>query len=170
MLIRREEPKDYEIVYHVIKDAFDSAERSDGNEADLVNALRQGEAFIPELSLVAELDGKIVGHILFTRAAVGTNTVLVLAPLSVVPAYQRKGVGISLIREGHKIANESGYEYSIVLGSQHYYAKAGYLPADQFGIKPSFAVPKENFMAYKIKNDASELHGILKYAKEFGID
>lgn len=128
MLIRQEEPKDYEIVYHVIKDAFNSAERSDGNEPDLVNALRQGEAFIPELSLVAELDGKIVGHILFTRAAVGNNTVLVLAPLSVIPAYQRKGVGISLIREGHKIANESGYEYSIVLGSQYYYSKAGYLP------------------------------------------
>lgn len=170
MLIRKEEPRDYEIVYSVVKDAFDSAEHSDGNEQNLVNALRKGNAFIPDLSLVAEIDGKIVGHIMFTRATVGKDTVLVLAPLSVIPEYQRKGIGISLIKEGHKIANELGYEYSIVLGNQRYYPKVGYLPADKFGIKPSFDVPNENFMACKIKDDASKIHGIIKYAKEFGID
>lgn len=170
MLIRKEEPKDYEIIYSVVKDAFDSAEHSDGNEQDLVNALRKGEAFIPELSLVAEIDGKIVGHIMFTKAKVGEDTVLVLAPLSVLPEYQRMGIGISLIKEGHKIANKIGYEYSIVLGSQKYYPKMGYLPADRFDIKPSFDVPNENFMAYKIKEDAADIHGIIKYAKEFGID
>lgn len=170
MLIRKEEPKDYEIIYSVVKDAFGSAEHSDGNEQDLVNALRKGEAFIPDLSLVAEIDGKIVGHIMFTRAEVGEATVLVLAPLSVLPEYQRKGIGLSLIKEGHKIANRLGYEYSIVLGSQSYYSKTGYLPADKFGIKPSFDVPSENFMACKIKKDASDIHGIIKYAKEFGID
>lgn len=170
MLIRKEEPKDYEIIYSVVKDAFDSAEHSDGNEQDLVNALRKGEAFIPELSLVAEIDGKIVGHIMFTKAKVGEDTVLVLAPLSVLPEYQRMGIGISLIKEGHKIANKIGYGYSIVLGRQKYYPKMGYLPADKFGIKPSFDVPNENFMAYKIKEDASDIHGIIKYAKEFGID
>lgn len=170
MLIRKEEPKDYEIIYSVVKDAFGSAEHSDGNEQDLVNALRKGEAFIPDLSLVAEIDGKIVGHIMFTRAEVGEATVLVLAPLSVLPEYQRKGIGLSLIKEGHKIANRLGYEYSIVLGSQSYYSKTGYLPADKFGIKPSFDVSSENFMACKIKKDASDIHGIIKYAKEFGID
>lgn len=132
MLIRKEEPKDYEIVYSVVKDAFDSAEHSDGNEQDLVNALRKGESFIPELSLVAEINGKIVGHIMFTRATVGGDSVLVLAPLSVVPKYQRKGI--------------------------------------TFGIKPPFDVPDENFMAYKIKEGAPDIHGIVKYAKEFGID
>lgn len=95
MLIRKEEPRDYETIYYVVKDAFHSAEHADGNEQDLVNALRKGEAFIPELSLVAEIDGKIVGHIMFTKATVGENTVLALAPLSVLPEYQRKGIGIS---------------------------------------------------------------------------
>ena len=170
MLIRKEEPRDYEIVYSVVKNAFDHAEHSDGNEQDLVNALRKGDAFIADLSLVAEINGKIVGHIMFTKAAVGKNTVLVLAPLSVIPEYQRKGIGISLIKEGHKIANESGYEYSVVLGDQRYYRKAGYLPASKFGIKPSFDVPDENFMACKIKDDASKIHGVIKYAKEFGIN
>lgn len=170
MLIRKEEPKDYEIIYSLVKDAFDSAEHSDGNEQDLVNALRKGDAFIPELSLVAETDGKIVGHIMFTKAKVAGNTVLVLAPLSVLPEYQRKGIGAALIKEGHKIANELGYEYSVVLGSEKYYPRAGYLPADNFGIKPSFDVPNENFMACKIKEGASDIHGIIKYAEEFGID
>ena len=85
MLIRKEEPKDYEIIYSVVKAAFDSAEHADGNEHDLVNALRKGEAFIPDLSLVAETDEKIVGHVMFTKAKVSDDTVLVLAPLSVLP-------------------------------------------------------------------------------------
>ncbi len=170
MLIRKEEPRDYETIYYVVNDAFHSAEHADGNEQDLVNALRKGEAFIPELSLVAEIDGKIVGHIMFTKATVGENTVLALAPLSVLPEYQRKGIGISLIKTGHKIASELGYGYSIVLGSQNYYPKAGYLPAYRFGIKPPFDVPDENFMACKIKENTSDIHGMIKYAEEFGIN
>ena len=93
MNIRTERPDDYEAVYSLVEQAFASAEHSDGTEQDLVAALRKGEAFVPELSLVAEIDGKIVGHILFTEAKVGGDTVLVLAPLSVLPAYQRRGVG-----------------------------------------------------------------------------
>lgn len=106
---------------------------------------------------------------MFTKAKVGKNTVLALAPLSVLPEYQGKGIGISLIIEGHKIAKRLGYEYSIVLGSERYYRKTGYSPADKFGIKPSFDVPNENFMAYKITDDASDIHGIIQYAKEFGL-
>ncbi len=170
MLIRKEEAKDYEIIYSVVKAAFDSSEHSDGNEHDLVNALRKGKAFIPDLSLVAETDGAIVGHIMFTRAKVGDAIVLALAPLSVLPEYQRKGIGMSLIKKGHSIAEKLGYEYSVVLGSEAYYPKAGYVPADSFGIKPPFDVPSENFMAYKIKKGASDIRGVLKYAKEFGIE
>lgn len=170
MLIRKEESKDYETIYSVVKAAFDSAEHSDGNEQDLVNALRKGEAYIPELSLVAETDGKIVGHIMFTKARVGDDTVLVLAPLSVLPEYQRMGIGMSLIKEGHCIADRLGYEYSVVLGSEKYYPKTGYLPADNFGIRPPFDVSRENFMVCKIKEDAGDICGVIKYAKEFGIE
>ncbi|MEZ3503830.1 MAG: N-acetyltransferase [Lachnospiraceae bacterium] len=170
MFIRKEKSKDYEIIYSVVKAAFDSAEHADGNEHDLVNALRKGAAFIPDLSLVAETDGRIVGHIMFTKAKVGDDTVLALAPLSVLPEYQRKGIGMALIKEGHSIADKLGYEYSIVLGSEKYYPKAGYVPADSFGIKPPFDVPNENFMAYKIKENASDICGVIKYAEEFGIE
>ncbi|MCI9176584.1 MAG: N-acetyltransferase [Lachnospiraceae bacterium] len=169
MLIRRENPEDYETVYSVIKEAFAHAEHADGNEPDLVNSLRVGSAFISELSLIAEIDGRIAGHILFTKAKVGDNTVLALAPLSVLPEYQRQGVGTALIREGHRIARELGYRYSVVLGSAAYYPKEGYLPAATFGITPSFDVPLENFMAYKLDEEAPDIYGVMKYAGEFGI-
>lgn len=169
MFIRQKEIKDYKIVYSVIKKAFSCAQHTDGNEHNLVDALRSSKAFIPELSLVAEINGKIVGHIMFTKANIDNNVVLALAPLSVLPEYQKKGVGTALIKEGHKIAKKLGYGYSIVLGSEKYYPKTGYLPANRFGIKPSFDVPEENFMVYKINKDAFNIHGIVKYAKEFGI-
>lgn len=169
MVIRKAGTKDYEIIYLLVQQAFGSAGHADGNEQDLVNLLRKSEAYIPELSLVAEMGGKIVGHIMFTKAMVGNKAVLALAPLSVLPEYQKKGIGAALIKEGHRIAGELGYGYSVVLGSGEYYPKMGYLPADKFGIKPSFEVPNENFMACRLKEDAPGVNGIMKYAKEFGI-
>ncbi len=169
-MIREATEKDYKVIYDVVKTAFASAEHADGNEQDLVNALRAGESYIPELSLVYETDGKIVGHIMFTKATVGNTSVLALAPLSVLPEYQRQGIGQSLIAKGHEIARNMGYGYSVVLGSEKYYPKAGYAPADNYGILPPFDVPRENFMAYKLNDDVTTTHGIMKYAKEFGID
>ena len=67
MIIRQERPEDYDTVYHVVKEAFENAEYTDGNEQNLVAALRKSKSFIPELSLVAVEDEKIVGHILFFR-------------------------------------------------------------------------------------------------------
>lgn len=170
MIIRKETQKDYEKIYSVVKLAFDSAEQSDGNERDLVNKLRKGTAYIPELSLVAEDDGKIIGHIMFTKAKVGDHEVLALAPLSILPENQKQGIGTSLIQEGHRIAKEMGYSYSVVLGSEKYYPRIGYVPADTFGIIPPFDVPRENFMAYRIDENFQKLNGVMEYAKEFGIE
>lgn len=169
VLLRPEEAKDYPAVYAVIKSAFASAAHADGNEQDLVSALRQSDAFLPEMSLVAEIDGKIVGHILFTKVDIGGSVQLALAPLSVLPEYQRRGFGSALIGEGHRRAQELGYAYSIVLGSETYYPRMGYVPAKNFGIAPPFAVADENFMACKLRVDAPAISGVVQYAKEFGI-
>ena len=67
MIIRQEHNKEFHSIYALVKAAFESAEHADGNEPDLVNALRKSDSYIPELSLVAEIDGKIVGHIMFTK-------------------------------------------------------------------------------------------------------
>ena len=169
MRIRREEAEDYEAVRQVVQAAFAGVERADGTEQDLVEELRKSEAFLPELSLVAEIDGRIAGHILFTKARAGDTPVLALAPLSVLPEYQGRGVGTALIREGHRIAGELGFGYSVVLGSETYYPRAGYRPAETFGIEPPPGFPRENFMAYKIGENAPEVSGTMRYAEEFGI-
>ena len=167
--IRQEAPADYDEVYEVVRAAFACAEHSDGNEQDLVNALRKSVAFLPELSLVAQRDRKIVGHVLFTRAQVGGTEQLALAPLSVLPAYQRQGIGTALILEGHRIARELGYDYSVVLGSETYYPRLGYVPAPRYGIRPPFAAPEANFMAFPLRGTAPVVSGVLKYAPEFGL-
>ena len=169
VVIRQEEAKDYPAVYAVIKSAFASAAHADGNEQDLASALRQSDAYIPELALVAEACGRIVGHILFTKAVIAGSVQLALAPLSVLPEYQRRGFGSALIGEGHRRAQELGYAYSIVLGSETYYPRMGYVPAKNFGIVPPFAVADENFMACKLREDAPAISGVVQYAKEFGI-
>lgn len=170
MVIRREAAQDRSAVESLVKIAFETAEHADGNEHELVNALREGKAYLPELSLVAEVDETLVGHIMFTKAKVGDATVLALAPLSVLPEYQRQGVGTALIQEGHRIAGTLGYGYSIVLGSAAYYPRMGYLPADAFGIKAPFDVPRENFMACRLTDSAPAIHGVVRYAEEFGIE
>lgn len=169
MLIRQEKVEDYDVVYNLVKTAFESAEHSDGNEQDLVAALRKSEAFIPELSLVAEVDGKIAGHVLFTKIQICGFTEIALAPLAVLPEFQKRGIGSALIKEGHRIAKEKGFCYSVVLGSEAYYPKFGYVSAEKFRIKAPFDVPSENFMAFEFRTDEKFSGGVVEYAKEFGI-
>ncbi len=170
MLIREEEVRDYDVVYTVIKAAFESAEQSGGDEQDLVNALRKSDAYVPELALIAEIDEKVVGHIMFTEVKVGESVQLALAPLSVLPEYQKRGIGTALIQEGHRRAQKLGYGYSIVLGSEKFYPKTGYAPAGNYGIIPPFDVPDKNFMAHRLAEDAPSIAGVVRYAKEFGIN
>lgn len=169
LIIRQENKNDYEEVYNVIKTAFETAEHSDGNEQDLVVALRKSDNFIPELSLVAVIDNKIVGYILFTKIKIGKQEELALAPLGVLPEYQKQGIGRTLIQEGNKKAKELGYHYSVVLGSDKYYPKFGYVSAKEYGIVAPFDVPDENFMAIKLNDTDIEIKGIVQHAKEFGI-
>lgn len=169
MKIRQETPADYDAVYRLVQAAFASAAHSDGTEQDLVAALRKSSAFVPELSLVAEEDGGIVGHILFTRAQVGGHPVLALAPLCVAPSRQRRGIGLALMRQGHDTAARLGYGYAVVLGHRAYYPKAGYLPAERWGIRAPFAVEEGTFLALRLREDAPPLDGIMRYDPAFGI-
>lgn len=99
----------------------------------------------------------------------GGQTVLVLAPLSVKPEFQRQVVGPTLIRRAHRLAKELGYQYSLVLGSGLCYPKFGYIPAEQLGVTPPEGIPSANLMAVKLQKSAKPLSGTVTYAKEFGL-
>ncbi len=166
--IRQEQFFDYKTVENVVELAFKDMPMADGNEHELVAKLRSSQAFIPFLSLVAEIDGKIVGHIMFTKATVGDDVILTLAPVSVLPEYQNQGIGGQLILVGHELAKNFGYKCIVVLGHEKYYPKFGYTPASNFGITCPFDVPSKNFMAIElVKNGLKDISGEAKHAKEF---
>ncbi len=170
--IRQEEPKDYAAVSRVIKTAFAREDMSNHDEQDLVKRLRQSEQFIPQLSLVAEVEGNVVGHILLSPVIIRNSEEsfesLALAPLSVLPQFQRKGIGTKLIQEAHHRAKQLDYQSVVVLGHNEYYSKFGYQAADRFGITFPFDVPKENCMAIELmEGSLNDVRGMVEYPKEF---
>lgn len=172
IIIRKEERKDYKSTEDVVEQAFRELAISDKTEHHLVSRLRNSGVFIPELSLIAEVEGKIVGHILLTKLAIryekGTYTSLALAPLSVLPSYQSKGIGSKLVREAIHIAGKLGFSSIIVLGYEDYYPKFGFQPASNWNIESPFEVPKEAFMGLElVEGGFHEGGGIVVYPKEF---
>lgn len=170
--IREELEKDYEVVERLTEEAFKSAEHSDGTEHLLVNRLRKSDDFIKELSLVAEDNRKVIAHLMLTKAKINNGDMsvetLALAPVSVIPEYQGKGIGSKLINIALESARRLGYKSVIVLGHDKYYPKFGFVPASKYEIKAPFDVPDEAFMVKEL-NDGSLIgvSGIVEYAKEF---
>lgn len=165
--IRQEKKDDYDAVFEVNKFAFEQ-----DDEARLIEMLRQSDAFIPELSLVATFDEKIIGHILFTKIKIINEEVetesLALAPMAVRPEFQRKGIGRQLIKHGLDKAREMQNKSIIVLGHEHYYPKFGFVPADKWNIKSPYDVPTNFFMALELVTDGLKgVNGLVKYPKEF---
>jgi predicted N-acetyltransferase YhbS len=170
--IRQETEKDYKLSEAVVEKAFENAEYSDHREQFLVAKLRKSDAFVPELCLVAELNEKIVGHIMLTKLLIKNGEKkyesLALAPVSVLPEYQNRGIGTKLINESVKIAKELGFKSAIVLGHDKYYPQFGFKPASIWGIKAPFDVSDESFMALELEDRS--LHGVtgtVVYSKEF---
>lgn len=138
MFIRIEKESDYETVYNMIERAFATTTFSDGTEADYLNDIRKETCFIPELSLVAVEDEKIVGQVVFYKMKIETPeqvlTQLVLSPLSVDPDYFYRGIGRGLIEEGCNRAQKLGYNAVFLCGDINYYSRFGFNPTYQFGI------------------------------------
>lgn len=170
--IREELEKDYKEVQEMVKKSFEGAEHTDNNEHKLVEKLRKSDNFIKELSIVAEKDGKIIGHIMSTRLDIVSDdkiyVSLATAPLSVHTDYQKMGIGSLLMKETFRVAKELGYESIFILGSEKYYPRFGFKKSTNFGISAPFEVPSENFMAIELIEGALEnVSGNIIYAKEF---
>jgi putative acetyltransferase len=165
--IRPETPTDYPGIREVNDGAFGQT-----NEGLLIEKLRLNPDFIPGLSLVAELEGKVIGHILFFPIEINQDAnsfpSLALAPMAVRPEYQNKGIGGQLIQKGLEKATALGFDSVIVLGHQHYYPRFGFVPAARWKIKSPFDVPEEVFMAMALVPDGlKNVSGTVKYPKEF---
>lgn len=171
--IRQELNKDYSSTEYLIEKAFKDVEFSNHDEHLLVHRLRKNKSFIPELSLIAEIDNLIVGHILLSKIKITTNKSsiesLALAPVSVLPEYQNKGIGKILINYALNKARQLGYKSVIVLGHENYYPKFGFKSTSIWQIKSSFNVPETFLMGLELQDNAlfECINGIIEYPKVF---
>ena len=145
-MIRRETPEDIEAIRHVNEEAFGGKE-----EADIVDALRKRGATI--LSLVATDKGIVIGHILFSPVAIKSESssfpAVALAPMSVLPEYQGKGIGSELVRAGLDECRALGHELVVLVGHADYYPRFSFVPARERGIECEFEAPDEAWMRSK---------------------
>lgn len=124
------------------------------------------------LLLIVVIDDQVVSHILFTPVKlVGGDSSLKLtglAPMAVLPKYQRTGIGSKLVKTGIQRCISEGYEAVVVLGHPDYYPKFGFVPSVRYGIKSEYQVPDEAFMILELKKDVLKgKQGTTKYQKVF---
>lgn len=173
ILVRRETQADFPAVFKLTEQAFATLEVSDHTEQFLVERLRNSPAFVPELSLVAVINTTVVGHILLTRIQIGDNkenqSSLVLAPVSVLPEFQKQGIGGKLINAAHAKAKELGFTSVILVGHAEYYPRFGYKKLSSYGITLPFPVPDECCLGAELTEGAlSKVSGIVIFPPEFG--
>ena len=152
MIIRRSTEDDFEALLVTHADAFGPDE---GPEiVELVSELLEDETARPLLSLVAEVDGKHVGHVLFTAASVETSdrkpAASLLAPLAVMPQAQGRGIGTRLCNAGLERLRGSGVELVFVLGHPGYYPRFGFRPAGALGLDAPYPIPEKNADAWMV--------------------
>ena len=161
MIIRKEAPADVAAVHRVNELAFGQPA-----EAKLVDALRT--AARPFISLVAEDDGKIVGHICFTAVTGVDASVAGLAPMAVMPGRQKRGIGSRLVEAGLEECRRAGFTVVVVLGHPEYYPRFGFRPASSFGLRSEYDVPDPVFMAMELSPGAADgVNGLVRYHEAF---
>ncbi|HCN61547.1 MULTISPECIES: GNAT family N-acetyltransferase [Mammaliicoccus] len=164
---------EYELAKEVVQQSFLTEAQSNGKEFELIGKIRKSLTYNAELEVVAKTEsGKILGHAMMSEVTINSdeqsNTVLALAPVSVLPQYQNKGIGKALIEALEYRAYENGYIGVVVLGHSEYYRKLGYHIASDFEIYAPFEVPDENFMfKYLWDHPTKEIRGTVHYPEYF---
>jgi predicted N-acetyltransferase YhbS len=172
--LRQENPSDYIELSKAIMDAYADVPYSNHKEQDMVARLRKSDAFIPQLSILAHDEhGTIAGHVLLTKIEIANKGIiykaLALAPLSIRPSYQNKGVGKLLVLESHRVAKSMGYNFIVILGIPNYYPKFGYQLASKYDIKFPIKIADTNALIIALNGaDYSTITGgTVIYSKEF---
>ncbi len=169
MNIRCETLLDYQQIAKVNNLAFGQE-----NEAQLIEEIRRSNRYIPKLSLVAEVENNIVGHILFSyidliteESAAKILPVLSLAPVAVLPQFQKQGIGTALIQAGLEKADEMQEKMVIVLGNSSFYNRFGFVSSVIYEIECPFEVAADFFMVKPLKNYQPEYKGRIVYPPAF---
>jgi putative acetyltransferase len=173
ILIHKEDILDFDRVREVVKSAFcrqNTAE--DFNEWVLVEKIRESEYYVNELSLVADVNGLVVGHIMFSPMKItgksGAFDSLALAPISVHRDFQKRGIGKDLVKAGIEAAKRLGYKSIVVLGDPAYYTKFGFEKAAKYKIGITEAFDDEYlFVLELVKGSLAEVSGVVKYCPAF---
>lgn len=166
--IRSEEPDDAAGIAAVLTDAF-----SRKDEAELVAAIRNSDAYDPALSLVCVEDGSIVGYVLFSPVVIRAEDcdetpALALAPVAVLKTFQNRGIGTALIEEGIHRAHQKGAKIIVVLGEPGYYRRFRFESAEEHKIEPPWNVPEGYFMVLGLEtNVLRDVHGFVHYPDTF---
>lgn len=159
--IREEHPDDVDAIRNVNKRAFGQEQ-----EGHIVDALRSNGAAL--LSLVATLNGRVVGHVMYSPITVGDVTGAALGPMAVLPEHQRLGIGSKLVEAGNQKLKDAGWPFIIVLGHSHFYPRFGFTPASAFGITCEWDVPADVFMVLILDQQKMDgISGSAKYRQEF---
>jgi putative acetyltransferase len=166
--IQRETPDQRAAVHSVAAAAFARPEQRGGPvaEATLIDELRASAAWLPALSLVA-VDAGVIGHVVCTRAHLGSAPVLGLGPLSVHPAHQRRGVGLALMHAVLGAADALDEPLVVLLGDPGYYSRFGFRPAAGYGIAPPVPQWAPHFQARTLTTFTPALRGTFAYAEPF---
>ena len=168
LVIRAERPDDYDAIAEVVESAFKSPV-----EARLVEAIRASTNYIPKLSLVAEFDGRVVGHVMISFTALrdgeSERWITMLSPLAVAPDLHGQGIGSALVRESTALADASGEPLVILEGSPVYYGRFGFEHSLKHGIHitlPSWA-PPEAAQVLRLRNYDPSIRGQVVYPPAF---
>ena len=159
--IREERPEDIAAIRDVNNGAFGRQQ-----EGNIVDALRSNGAVL--LSLVATLNGHVIGHILYSPASVGAVTGAALGPMGVLPERQRQGIGSKLVEAGNRTFKDTGCPFIIVLGHVSFYPRFGFRPASTYGSRCEWDVPDDVFMLLVLDDQRMQgVSGLAKYRDEF---
>jgi len=162
MIIRKETQSDVGTISDITKAAFENHPYSNNTEQFIINALRAANALT--VSLVAEMDRKVVGHIAFSPVTFtdGSESWYGLGPVSVMPDYQKQGVGTKLVCEGIGLLKNLGAEGCLLVGDPNFYKRFGFRSPD--GLKHE-GVPQENFFALSFCNKIPT--GVVEFHQAF---
>ena len=160
--IREERPDDVAAVRNLNRRAF-----GQDQESNIVDALRANGAAL--LSLVATLNDRVVGHIMYSPLSIGGNvTGAALGPMAVLPEHQRQGIGTKLVKVGNQKLKDAGYPFIIVVGHADYYPRFGFKRANEHGITCEWDLPDDVFMLLVLDQAKMEsVSGLATYRHEF---